>query len=173
LRFPATKELQLVGYTDADWGGNHENGKSRYGYIFTLGGAPIMWRSKLMTSDPSLSAVESETLALTEAIKEGTWIMNFLEELGVEEKFYHPIKVMTDNMGTIKQTIKSVQHDRSKHYLLKIEFNKRWIDRMRLDLSHIPTDENLADMFTKALARTKLQKFRNMIMEEVTSAEGE
>ncbi|XRB23533.1 RxLR effector candidate protein-like protein [Pseudoscourfieldia marina] len=72
--------LKLIGYCDASRGDNHENRRSTSGYIFFLNGGPISWASYLQTT-VALSTVESEVMALTEAIKEAIYIRRLLESL--------------------------------------------------------------------------------------------
>ncbi|XRB20154.1 retrovirus-related Pol polyprotein [Pseudoscourfieldia marina] len=66
-------------------GDNHENRRSTSGYIFFLNGGPISWASYLQTT-VALSTVESEVMALTEAIKEAIYIRRLLESLGARKK---------------------------------------------------------------------------------------
>ena len=66
LTFQATQELELDCYVDADFSGlcTYKNNqdpvcvKSRTGYVFTLGGCPIQWSSKLH-SKIALSTTEA------------------------------------------------------------------------------------------------------------------
>ena len=63
----------LVGYCDSDWGGNLETRKSTTGYIYLLNNTPISWASKLQKT-VALSSCEAEYIALTEAIKELSYL---------------------------------------------------------------------------------------------------
>ena len=40
------KNLQLRGYTDADWAGDVNERKSTYGFVFLLSNSAISWSSK-------------------------------------------------------------------------------------------------------------------------------
>ncbi|XRB16372.1 retrovirus-related Pol polyprotein [Pseudoscourfieldia marina] len=79
--------LKLIGYA-TQAGDNHENRRSTSGYIFFLNGGPISWASYLQTT-VALSTVESEVMALTEAIKEAIYIRRLLESLGARRPNYH------------------------------------------------------------------------------------
>ncbi len=59
---------KVVGFTDADWAGDHDSRKSTAGYVFLLGGA-VSWRSKL---EPIVaqSSMEAEYIALNWACQE-------------------------------------------------------------------------------------------------------
>ena len=74
------EERQLIGYADADWGGDSEDRKSNTGYVFKFKGAPIMWSSHKQ-SMVTLSSTEAEYIALSEAAQEAVWIQRLLNEL--------------------------------------------------------------------------------------------
>ncbi|KAI2499447.1 hypothetical protein MHU86_15031 [Fragilaria crotonensis] len=71
-----TGTLNLDCYVDADFAGLHgrdpdrspTSAKSRTGYIITLGGCPILWKSHLQ-SEISLSTLEAEYSALSSAMR--------------------------------------------------------------------------------------------------------
>ncbi len=72
--------LQLQGYTDADWQGDPDDRKSTSGNIFTLAGGAISWCSKKKDS-VALPSMEAEYIAAFEAVKEGVWLREFLASL--------------------------------------------------------------------------------------------
>ena len=61
---------KLIGYTDSDFAGDLNDRKSTSGYVFTLAGAAISWKSKKQ-SFVSLSSTKAEYIACSEAIREG------------------------------------------------------------------------------------------------------
>ncbi|XP_031261582.1 secreted RxLR effector protein 161-like [Pistacia vera] len=61
-------ELDVIGFVDADWGGDLDSRRSTSGYLFTLFGASICWMSKRQ-STVALSLTEAEYMALTYAGK--------------------------------------------------------------------------------------------------------
>jgi hypothetical protein len=50
-----TNNFELVGYIDNDWGGNIDDRKSTFGYVFQIGLGAISWASKkqLIVSPPT------------------------------------------------------------------------------------------------------------------------
>ncbi|KAH9763992.1 Integrase catalytic domain-containing protein [Citrus sinensis] len=56
--------------------------RSTMGYIFTLGGGLVSWRS-ILQSTIALSTTEAEYMAATEAVKEAIWLKGLLGDLGV------------------------------------------------------------------------------------------
>ncbi|WVZ84014.1 hypothetical protein U9M48_031098 [Paspalum notatum var. saurae] len=74
--------LQLQGYTDADWQEDLDHQKSTSGYIFILAGGAISWCSRKQSS-VTLSSMEAEYIAASEAAKEDVWLRKFLASLKV------------------------------------------------------------------------------------------
>ncbi|XRB17233.1 RNA-dependent DNA polymerase [Pseudoscourfieldia marina] len=116
--------LKLIG-SATQAGDNHENRRSTSGYIFFLNGGPISWASYLQTT-VALSTVESEVMALTEAIKEAIYIPEALVD--------HP-----------------TSHRRTKHIEIRREFIKFHIGHETVKIERVSTKDQLADILTKPL----------------------
>ena len=56
-------------FSDSDFASDKITSKSIYGYLFTMAGGPVSWKSK-RSSTIALSTMETESDALTEAIRE-------------------------------------------------------------------------------------------------------
>ena len=69
---------------DADYAGNVDDKRSTTGYVFTLVGVPICWKS-MVQSLVALSTTESEYMAMTEAAKEVLWLKGLVKELGIDQ----------------------------------------------------------------------------------------
>ncbi|GKE41343.1 retrovirus-related pol polyprotein from transposon TNT 1-94 [Tanacetum coccineum] len=61
--------LVLERYCDANWISNHNEGKFTSGYVFTLGGAAVSWKSSKQTVN-TRSTIEEEFVALDKAAEE-------------------------------------------------------------------------------------------------------
>jgi hypothetical protein len=70
----------LEGYSDANWISDTNDTKSTSGYVFTLGGAAVSWKSSKQTCIAK-STMESEFIALDKARKEAGWLRHFLEDM--------------------------------------------------------------------------------------------
>ena len=64
-----SKNFQLFCFCDADWAGNVADRKSTSGYAIFIDNALLSWSSKKQSS-VTLSTMEAEYIAMTEAIKE-------------------------------------------------------------------------------------------------------
>ena len=73
----------MVGYCDSDFAGNIDNRRS--GYVFTMYGAAVSWKSSLQ-SVVALSTIEAGYIALAAAVKESYWLMGIAANHGVEQK---------------------------------------------------------------------------------------
>ena len=69
-------------------------------------------------------------------------------------------KIMCDNQGCIKLSENPLFHDRSKHIDIQCHFVRDYVQRGVVQLSYTPTGEQVADILTKALGRTKFDYFR-------------
>ncbi len=49
IAFGLDKNVNLIGYTNSDWGGCRDSRKSTSGYVFLIAGGPVCWRSKTRT----------------------------------------------------------------------------------------------------------------------------
>jgi hypothetical protein len=76
--------LSVVGYVDADYAGDLDDKRSTTGYVFTLAGGPICWKS-MIQSTVAMSTTEAEYMAAAEATKEALWLIGLVKELGIQQ----------------------------------------------------------------------------------------
>ena len=72
----------LEGYCDANWISDTKDSKSTSGYLFTLGGGAVSWKSSKKTCI-ARSTMESEFIALDKAGEEAEWLRHFLEDIPI------------------------------------------------------------------------------------------
>eukprot|EP00253_Pinus_taeda_P010433 PITA_10433 len=160
----------LVGFTDSDWAGDPDDQKSTAGYVFTLRSGPITWACKKQAAI-SLSSVEAEYRGAVEASKEALWLRQILSEFGFQQQ--HPTTLWCDNQSAIQRCKDPVQHQRSKHIELHMHFIRKLIHDHVLEVQYCSTDDQVADIFTKALAEAKFTKLRYMLgVQEVVTKGG-
>ena len=75
-------DLSFMGYVDADYVGELDDRRLTTGYVFTLTGGPICWRS-MIQSTFATSTIEAEYMAVAEAAKEALWLTWLVRELGI------------------------------------------------------------------------------------------
>ena len=146
----------ISGYCDADYAGDLVSGKSTSRYIFLLANGPISWKSKLQTIIAQ-STTEAEYVAINAATKEAIFIISLLKELGYYKQSKFPL--YTDNNGALLLAKNPVFHERTKHIAVKYHYIRELINKGIIDLIYISTQEQKADGLTKALERTKFNRF--------------
>eukprot|EP00253_Pinus_taeda_P023523 PITA_23523 len=170
IHYSAKAAPLLVGFTDSDWAGDPDDRKSTAGYVFTLGSGPITWACKKQAAI-SLSSAEAEYRGAAEASKEALWLRQILSEFGFEQQ--HPTTLWCDNQSAIPLCKDPVQHQRSKHIELHMHFIRKLIHDHVLEVQYCSTDDQVADIFTKALTEAKFTKLRYMLgVQEVVTKGG-
>eukprot|EP00253_Pinus_taeda_P029055 PITA_29055 len=150
----------LIGYSDSDFDGDKETGVSTSGYAMSLGSGAVSWRSRKQ-SVPADSTTEAEYVAAAEATKEIVWLRKILEDLQVKQVQSTPL--MIDNTSAIKFAKNPKFHDRTKHINTKYHLIRHHVEAKKIHLRHCSTNEQIADIFTKALGREKFERFRMML----------
>eukprot|EP00253_Pinus_taeda_P029053 PITA_29053 len=145
----------LVGVIDSDWAGDPDDRKSTAGYVFTLGSGPITLACKKQSAI-CLSSAEAEYRGAVEASKEALWLCQILSKFGFQQQ--HPTRLWCDNQSAIQLLKDPVQHQRNKHIELHMHFIKKLIHDHVLEVQYCSTDDQVIDIFTKALTEAKFTK---------------
>jgi hypothetical protein len=148
-------------YADADFGVDKDARKSISGIVTMWEQHPISWSSK-QQSIVTTSTTEAEYVAAAAGTKQGMWLRNLLcRPLKVAREFI----LHCDNEAAISL----IQHNtagvsgRTKHIDIQYKFVRNRYMRGEMDIRHIHTSLQLADMFTKALPTAVFQSHRNAI----------
>lgn len=161
IRYTLTKSSDgLIGFTDADYGGDLDQRKSTSGYVFHLLGGPIAWASRHQTC-VALSTTEAEFVAGCEAAKEAVWISRLLEEIDLGT--YGTIPIHCDNQGAIRLIHNPEFHQRTKHIEIKYYFIREHQRSGVIDVRYLNTEEQVADIFTKALPVPCFRYLRDLL----------
>eukprot|EP00253_Pinus_taeda_P031898 PITA_31898 len=110
---------------------------------------------------PTDSTTEAKYVVAAEATKEIVWLRKILEDLHVKQVQSTPL--MIDNTSAIKLAKNPKLHDRTKHKNTKYHLIRHHVEAKTIHLRHCSTNEKIADIFTKALGREKLERFRTML----------
>ena len=93
-------DLKLVGFTDSSFQSNHDDSRSVSGYIFTLNGGAICWKSSKQHTVVD-SVCEAKYIAASDAKKEAVWLRKFINELRVASSLDGPVLLYCDSTSTI------------------------------------------------------------------------
>ena len=149
LLFSKSHELEVMGYTDADWAGDQTNRRSALGYFTFVGGNLVTWRSKKQKV-VARSSAEAEYRGMAHGVCELLWIRNVLKDLRI--KYREPMDLHCDNKAAIEIAHNPVQHDRTKHVEVDRHFIKENLDRKIIRFPFVQSEDQLADVLTKAVS---------------------
>ena len=141
--------INLFGYADAAHISQHDS-KSQLGFCFflnTTSGA-VVAKSKRDTT-VSHSSTEAEIKAVDLAIREATWFRGFLHELGYPQ--HGPTPIYTDNLSAKTLADTNNTSSQTGHLVLRINYIHQEQKAGNIILKWINTENNVADILTKAL----------------------
>lgn len=160
LRFTQVKEPMLIGYSDSDWGGCPEDMKSTTGYCFSIGSAIFAWTTSKQDTIAQ-STAEAEYMALCATATQAIWLKRLGEDLGLCTQVGVPI--YCDSQSAIAIGKNPVQHKRTKHMQIKYHKVREYEKNKDIQLQYCKGEEQLADIFTKALGGKLFEKFRDQL----------
>jgi len=150
-------DMNFLGYSDANWNGDRDTSRSTSGYVFIASGGAIGWSSRRQ-SMVALSSTESEYIGLANAGQHLAWLRSFFEELGQPQK--NPTELRCDNRAAIILSQDPQFRARTQHIQRKYHFVRDDLVRHgECVVLWYPTEEMVADIFTKALPHEKHSKF--------------
>ncbi|KAL6315604.1 hypothetical protein AAG906_002776 [Vitis piasezkii] len=160
--------LELIGYSDSDLAGDTDDRKSTSGLIFFLGSNPISWCSQKQKV-VALSSCEAEYIAACAAACQGVWLGRLLADLLKTEVKKVVLKI--DNQSAIALSKNSVHHERSKHIDTRFHYIRDCVESGMIEIQHVCTEDQHADILTKSLARMKFLEMRERIGVRIISRE--
>ncbi|MCO5593841.1 hypothetical protein L7F22_047859 [Adiantum nelumboides] len=159
LGSPAAK-VQVHGYTNSDWAGSVSDRRSTSGYIFSFGSAVVTWSNKKQPTVALLST-EAEYTGATVAACEVAWLKMLLQDLEIQVQ--DPVVIYYENISTIQLAQNPVFHAHTRHIEVHYHFIRERVLDDNIDLNYVGTEDQVADLFTKALDVEKLRHFRGML----------
>ena len=114
-----------------------------------MGGNLVTWRSKKQEV-VARSSAEAEYRGMAKAICELLWIKNLMQELQIKQT--SPMRLYCDSKAACDIAHDPVQHDRTKHVEGDRYFIKEKLEAKIIEVPHIRSQDQLADMLTKAIS---------------------
>jgi len=159
----------LDAFCDADHQSCPDTSRSVTGYALRLHGNTWIWKSHgqhRVTED----TCSSELVACCECSKMVVWARELLLELGYGKKELQ-VPVYCDNQSTIAVVENNGNTSRVRHMAKHARFINEYIQAKELDVLYVPSADNLADVFTKALDPAEFERQRSRLnIEDVTEA---
>jgi transposase InsO family protein len=154
---------ELTVYTDADWGGDrHGDGRSTTGWVTKIGNTAVSWCSKKQ-SIVALSSAESEYISAGSAVQETLWLRQLLSDIGAS-RGSAATKIWCDNQAAISLANNDRQSQRTKHINVRHHFIRSHVSDGSIELHWVKTQDQQADILTKAIAIQPFEYLRDLVM---------
>jgi len=148
-------------YSDADWAGDLQDRKSTTGWILKLAGGAVSWCSRRQDT-VAKSTMEAEYVAASSIVDEIVWMRRLLETLHFVQEL--PTVLNMDNKSAIETCAGKGKVDKRKHIDVKHHAIMEKIEQGIVSVKYIPSVENQADIFTKALSQKLFVPLVNLVM---------
>ncbi|KAK8685120.1 hypothetical protein V6N13_041128 [Hibiscus sabdariffa] len=100
IAFTISSLRRFTSNPNANWISDIQDTKGTSGYVFTLGGGAVSWKSSRQTII-TRSTMESEFVALDKTREEAEWLRQFLEDIPEWPKPVPTVCIYCDNQATI------------------------------------------------------------------------
>jgi hypothetical protein len=159
LWYPKDSGFDLIAYSDSNFSGCKLDRKSTTGGCQLLGGKLISWTSKKQNS-VSTSTAEAEYVAAGSCCAQVLWMRNQLLDYDLQ---LSKIPIYCDNTSAIAIANNPVLHYKTKHIEIRYHFIRDHVMNGDVELHFVPTEYQLADLFTKPLDETRF----NLLISEL------
>ncbi|GJT52443.1 hypothetical protein Tco_0978600 [Tanacetum coccineum] len=146
-------EIELTAYADADHARCQNTRRSTSGSAQFLEDKLVSWSLKKQKSI-AISTTEEEYISLYGCCAQILWMRSQLTDYGLA---FNKIPLYFDNKSVIALCCNNVQHSKSKHIDIRYHFIKEQVENGVVELYFVRTEYQLADIFTKALARERFE----------------
>jgi hypothetical protein len=148
----------LVGYSDSDWANDSADRKSQGGHVFLANNGAVSWQSR-KEGLIGLSTLEAAFITCSEASREAIWLLHLQKDIHSSQRDSPPLPINCDNQGTLTLITTGIIKARTKHIDVCYHNSRDLHKRRIVNYSYLHTNENVADILTKALTKDKHTKF--------------
>ena len=160
-------DIVIVGWCDADWGGDKIDRKSTSGNCIFINNNLVSWQTKKQPT-VALSSAEAELISLVEIAKDIIFFRDMLTQLNYN--IIYPITINVDNQSAIKIAKHDVFRERSKHIEIKYQFLHQYINKEIIALNWVESQKQIADIFTKSLPSELFSIHRSKLISPISSS---
>nr|GEY94937.1 putative ribonuclease H-like domain-containing protein [Tanacetum cinerariifolium] len=143
---PKECHLYAVKRIFSDYGGSNQDRKSTTRGCQFLRRMLISWQCKKQTI-VATSTTEAEHVATASGYGQVLWIQNQLLDYGYN---FMNTKIYIDNNSAICIVKNPVHHSKTRHIEIRHHFIRDCYEKKLINVDHIHTDANVADLFTKS-----------------------
>jgi hypothetical protein len=155
--YPKGSTFDLIGYSDSNYAGCKVVKNSTSGTCQFLGRSLMSWSSKKQTSI-ALSTAEAEYVAAGQCCAQLLWMRQTLRDFGYNMS---KVPLLCDNESAICMADNPVEHSRTKHIDIRHHFLRDHQQKGDIEVFHISTKNQLADIFTKPLDEKTFCRLRS------------
>jgi hypothetical protein len=155
--YPKGSTFDLIGYSDSNYAGCKVDRKSTSGTCQFLGRSMVSWSSKKQTS-VALSTADAEYVAAGQCCAQLLWMRQTLRDIGYN---LSKVPLLCDNESAIRLADNPIEHSRTKHIDIWHHFLRDHHQKGDIDVYHISTKNQLADIFTKPLDEKRFCRLRS------------
>ncbi|WVZ11324.1 hypothetical protein V8G54_015854 [Vigna mungo] len=160
IKFCASQDDTLQGYSGSDWGGSVDDLKSASGYCFLFGSCVFSWCCKKQNI-LAQSTAEAEFIAANAAVNQALWLKKILVDLNMKQE--RCTEIFVDNQAAISISSNPVFHGKTKHFNIKLFFLREVQKEGTVSLTYCKSDLQLAEIFTKPLPKSKFEFLREKL----------
>ena len=154
------QDLSVISFIDASYAVHHDM-KSQTGVAITLGKGVTYAKSTTQQLN-SKSSTEAELIALTDASTHVIWVRDYLIGQGYD---IGPATIYQDNMSTMALVKKGYStSNNTRHINIRYFFIKDRVDKQELQIEYLPTEDMVADFFTKPLQGELFKTLRDNVL---------
>jgi hypothetical protein len=157
LWYPKGSQFELLRYSDVDYAGCKVDRRSTSGTCHFLGRSLVSWSSKKQNSI-ALSTTEAEYVIVESCCAELLWMQQTLKDYGYT---MNHIPLLCDNESAIKIAYNPCEHSRTKHIGIRHHFLRDHTIKGDIAISHVETNDQLADIFTKLIDEKRFCELRS------------
>ncbi|GJU49750.1 retrovirus-related pol polyprotein from transposon TNT 1-94 [Tanacetum coccineum] len=159
LWYPKDSSIALTVYANADHAGCQDTRRSTSKSMQLLGDRLVSWSSKRQKST-TISSTKAEYIDLSGCCAQVLWMRSQLTDYGLR---FNKILMYCNNKGAIVLCCNNVQHSRSKHIDIRFHFITEQVENGVVELYFVSTEYQLADIFTKALGKERIEFLINKL----------
>jgi hypothetical protein len=158
---PRGNPVQTTAFVDANHAGNQVTRRSHSGILIYCNSSPIAWYSKAQATVET-STFGSEFVALRVATELIEALRYKLRMFGVP--IDGPTNVLCDNKTVVDNSTVPSSTLKKKHNAICYHRVREAVAAQTIRIAHVPTGQNLADMFTKPFGGCKLHEFCKRVL---------